>query len=176
MTDRRQHFEAAAMQHLDAAYNLARWLSRSPSDAEDIVQEAMLRAFAAFDQLRGDDIRPWLMRIVRNCCHAYLGQRERRGHVPLPTCATGPELAFEGPDPEQQAQRAGEARRLRATIADLPDALREVLILREMEDLSYREIADVVGAPIGTVMSRLARARALLKTKWVEEEESRGLR
>jgi RNA polymerase sigma-70 factor (ECF subfamily) len=176
MSDRRHHFESLALPHLDAAYNLARWLSRSPSDAEDIVQEAMLRAFAAFDQLRGDDIRPWLMQIVRNCCYAHVAQRARRGHVPLPTGANGPELAFEGPDPEEQALRASEAQRVRATIAGLPDQLREVLILRETEDLSYRQIAQVIRVPIGTVMSRLARARALLKAKWVDEEESRGLR
>ncbi|MDQ2861185.1 MAG: sigma-70 family RNA polymerase sigma factor [Pseudomonadota bacterium] len=175
MSDRRRQFETLALPHLDAAYNLARWLSRSPTDAEDIVQEAMLRAFGAFDQLRGDDIRPWLMRIVRNCCHAHAGHRDRRRQIPLPTGAAGPELVFEGLDAEAQAVRASDGRRLRATMATLPDEFREVLILREMEDLSYREIADVIGAPIGTVMSRLARARALLRDKWMAEE-THGLR
>ncbi len=175
MLDRRQRFEALALPHLDAAYNLARWMSRSPTDAEDIVQDAMLRALRGFEQLRGDDMRPWLMSIVRNCCHDRTAQAHRRRDVPLPAGADGPELVFEGPDPERQAVRASEGRRLRATIATLPDDFREVLILREMEDLSYREIAEVVGAPIGTVMSRLARARALLKDKWIAEE-SRALR
>jgi RNA polymerase sigma factor (sigma-70 family) len=163
MSDRRRQFEALALPHLDAAYNLARWLSRSPSDAEDIVQDAMLRAFRSFDQVRGESARPWLMSIVRNCCHNWAAQPRLRRDVPLG--ASGPELVFEGPDAEAQAVRASEARRLRATIAALPDEFRDVLILREMEDLSYREI----------VMSRLARARALLKDKWMAEE-SRGLR
>jgi RNA polymerase sigma factor (sigma-70 family) len=175
MPDRRQTFETLALPHLDAAYNLARWLSRSPSDAEDIVQDAMLRAFRAFEQLRGDDIRPWLMSIVRNCWRDRAAQPHRRRDVPLPAGAQGPELVFEGPDAEAQAVRASEGRRLRTLIATLPDDFREVLILREMEDLSYREIAEAVGAPIGTVMSRLARARALLKDKWTAEERH-GLR
>ena len=175
MSDRRRQFEALALPHLDAAYNLARWLSRSPTDAEDIVQEAMLRAFDAFDQLRGDNIRPWLMRIVRNCCHAHFGHRYRRRHVPLPVGAATPELVYDGPDAEALAVRASDGRRLRATMATLPDEFREVLILREMEDFSYREIAEVIGAPIGTVMSRLSRARALLRDKWMAEE-SHGLR
>jgi len=175
MSDRRQRFEALALPHLDAAYNLARWLSRSPTDAEDIVQDAMLRAFRSFEQLRGDDLRPWLMSIVRNCWRDRAAQPHRRRDVPLPVGAQGPELVFEGPDAETQAVRASEGKRLRAMIATLPEDFREVLILREMEDLSYREIAEVVGAPIGTVMSRLARARALLKDKWIAEE-SHGLR
>jgi RNA polymerase sigma-70 factor (ECF subfamily) len=173
MSDRRQRFEALALPHLDAAYNLARWLCRSPTDAEDIVQDAMLRAFRGFEQLRGDDVRPWLMSIVRNCWRDRAARPRRE--VPLPAGAQGPELVFEGPDAEAQAVRASEARRLRATIDTLPEEFREVLILREMEDLSYREIAEVVAAPIGTVMSRLARARALLKDKWMAEE-TRGLR
>ncbi len=175
MSDRRRHFEALALPHLDAAYNLARWLTRSPVDAEDVVQDAMLRAFRSFDQVRGSDVRPWLMAIVRNGCRDRGRRPHQRREVPLPLGAPGPELVFEGPDPETQALRASEARRLRATIATLPDDFREVLILREMEDLSYREIAEVVGAPIGTVMSRLARARALLKETWMAEERH-GLR
>ena len=164
-----------ALPHLDAAYNLARWLSRSPADAEDIVQDAMLRALRGFEQLRGDDMRPWLMSIVRNCWRDRAARPHRRHDVPLPAGAQGPELVFEGPDPETLAARASEGRRLRAMIATLPEDFREVLILREMEDLSYREIAEAVGAPIGTVMSRLARARALLKDEWMAEERH-GLR
>jgi len=175
MSDRRDTFEARALPHLDAAYNLARWLSRSPSDAEDIVQDAMLRAFRAFDQLRGEDVRPWLMRIVRNCWRDRRDRPHRRHDVPLPGGREGPELVDEGPDAEAQAMRASEGRRVRAMIAALPEAFREVLILREMEDLSYREIAEVSGIPIGTVMSRLARARALLKDQWVAEDQH-GLR
>ena len=168
MTDRRRQFEALALPHLDAAYNLARWLSRSPTDADDIVQDAMVRAFRSFEQVRGEDVRPWLMRIVRNCCHDWAARPHRRRDVALG--AHGPELVSEEPDAEAQAIRASEARRLRATIAILPDEFRDVLILREMEDLSYREIAEVIQAPIGTVKSRLARARALMKDKWISEE------
>jgi RNA polymerase sigma-70 factor (ECF subfamily) len=174
MSDPRQKFEALALPHLDAAYNLARWLCRSPTDAEDVVQDAMLRAYRNFEQLRGGDVRPWLMAIVRNGCRTQASRPHRRREVPLPDGASGPELVFEGPDPETQAVRASEARRLRTTIASLPDDFREVLILREMEDLSYREIADVVGAPIGTIMSRLARARALLKAAWLAEAQIAG--
>jgi RNA polymerase sigma-70 factor (ECF subfamily) len=128
-----------------------------------------MRAFRGFEQLRGEDVRPWLMSIVRNCCRDLGRDPRRRRDVPLPG-AGGPELVYDGPDAETQTVRAGEARRLRAAINALPDGFREVLILREMEDLSYRQIAEVVGAPIGTVMSRLARARALLKDRWMAEE------
>ncbi|HEY2177149.1 MAG TPA: sigma-70 family RNA polymerase sigma factor [Caulobacteraceae bacterium] len=171
MSDHRQRFEALALPHLDAAYNLARWLSRSPSDAEDIVQDAMLRAFRGFERLRGEDVRPWLMTIVRNCWRDCAAQRHRRGHETLPSEPDGAELVFEGADAETEVMRASDARQLRAAIATLPEEYREVLILREMEDLSYREIADAVGAPIGTVMSRLARARAALRDKWLAEDD-----
>lgn len=153
------------MPHLDAAYNLARWLSRSPSDAEDIVQDAMLRAFRAFDGFRGGDIKPWLLAIVRNCWRTASAERSRRAHVPLPD-EHGDALLAGGPDPEEAALEASDRSRLNGVIALLPNEFREVLILREMEDMSYREIAEVTGVPIGTVMSRLARARALLKEKW----------
>jgi RNA polymerase sigma factor (sigma-70 family) len=165
MDDRRRQFEAQALPHLDAAYNLARWLSRSPSDAEDIVQDAMLRAFRAFDGFRGGDIKPWLLAIVRNCWRTASADRSRRGHVPLPE-EHGDALLSDRPDPEAAALEASDRSRLNGIIALLPNEFREVLILREMEDMSYREIAEVTGVPIGTVMSRLARARALLKEKW----------
>jgi len=160
--------------HLDAAYNLARWLARSPADADDIVQEAMLRAFRSFDRFRGETIRPWLLAIVRNCWRNAAGDRHRRGHAPLDE-EDGHGLASEAPDPEAEALHASEGRRLEAVLAGLPDDFREVLVLREIEDMSYREIAEATGAPIGTVMSRLARARALLKDRWLVEERH-GLR
>jgi RNA polymerase sigma-70 factor (ECF subfamily) len=166
MSDRRLRFETLALPHLDAAYDLARWLSRSPADADDIVQDAMLRAFRAFDGFRGDNVKPWLLAIVRNCWRNRAGDVRRRGHVELSDDAP---LVDASPDPEAEASRASEGRRLEACIARLPDEFREVLILREMHDLSYREIAEATGAPIGTVMSRLARARALLKTHWLAE-------
>lgn len=169
MDDLRRRFEAQALPHLDAAYNLARWLTRSPTDAEDIVQDAMLRAFRAFDGFRGTDVRPWLLTIVRNCWHTAGADRKRRGHVALPE-EDERALASDGIDPEAQAIRASQSRRLDEVIALLPEEFREVLVLREMEDLSYREIAEVTGAPIGTVMSRLARARAMLREKWTARE------
>ena len=158
MDDRRRRFEAQALPHLDAAYNLARWLSRSPADADDIVQEAMLRAFLAFDGFRGTDARAWLLTIVRNCWITARRTAQRRGHTVLEET-----VEDAGPDPEETAIQAGHRRRLQAMIARLPDDFREVLILREMEDMSYREIAEITGAPIGTVMSRLARARSMLR-------------
>jgi RNA polymerase sigma factor (sigma-70 family) len=169
MNDRRQRFEALALPHMDAAYNLARWLSRSPSDADDIVQEAMLRAFRAFEGFRGDNIRPWLLTIVRNCWRNSTADVRRRAYDPLPD-EDGRPLAADEPSPEVEAARSNEQSRLHAAIAELPEDFREVLILREMEDMSYREIAEATGAPIGTVMSRLARARTLLKERWLAED------
>ena len=168
MDDTRRSFEALALPHLDAAYNLARWLSHSPSDAEDIVQDAMLRAYRAFGGFRGNNIRPWLLAIVRNCWRSRAAEVQRRGHSALPEEDDRP-LVDEGADPEVQALRASESRRLSAVISALPEAFREVLILREVEDLSYQEIAEATGAPIGTVMSRLARARAMLRDQWLKE-------
>jgi RNA polymerase sigma-70 factor (ECF subfamily) len=158
MDDRRRRFEAQALPHMDAAYNLARWLSRSPADADDIVQDAMLRAFRAFDGFRGGDAKAWLLAIVRNCWLSAGAAKRRRGQTLLEDG-----IADAGPDPEAAAIQSGDRRRLDAMIARLPADFREVLILREMEDMSYREIAEITGAPVGTVMSRLARARTLLR-------------
>jgi RNA polymerase sigma-70 factor (ECF subfamily) len=171
MDDRRARFEAQALPHLDAAANLARWLTRSGADADDIVQEAMLRAFRSFDGFRGGDMRPWLLTIVRNCWRNAGSDTRRRGHVPLPDeSVNGAAVVFEGPDPEAGAIRSDEGRKLDVVIATLPEEFRTVLVLREMEDLSYREIAAVCEVPIGTVMSRLARARAMLRDKWMGME------
>ena len=155
-------FEPLALPCMEAAFNLAFWLVRSRPDAEDIVQEAYLRAFRAFDSFRGDDIRPWLLAIVRNACFTWLkanrpaelalGLDERVGEIPAP----------EAEGPEASATRNLERRVLNEAIAALPPQFREVLVLRELEDLSYRDIARIAGAPIGTVMSRLSRARRLL--------------
>jgi len=160
MDERRRRFEALALPHMDAAYNLARWLSRSPSDADDIVQDAMLRAFRAFDGFRGGDIKAWLLTIVRNCWRSSGAAERRRGHTELDE-----DLAADGAGPEDSADAASRRRRLDAALALLPEDFREALVLREMEDMSYREIAEITGAPIGTVMSRLARARALLRER-----------
>jgi len=159
MDDRRRRFEAQALPHMDAAYSLARWLSRSPADADDIVQDAMLRAFRGFDGFQGGDAKAWLLTIVRNCWRSAGSATRRRGHTPI----EDENLAAEGASPEEAAIEASARRRLDAMIAQLPEEFREVLILREMEDMSYREIAEITGTPIGTVMSRLARARALFR-------------
>ena len=166
MTDRRQRFEAQALPHLDAAYNLARWLARLETDAQDIVQDAMLRAFRAFEGFRGGDIRPWLLAIIRNCWRDRRSDAARRR---ADSAQEGELDAYPSPEagPEAQAIQSSEARRLNVIMALLPDDFREVLILREMEDLSYQEIADAIGVPIGTVMSRLARARTMLREKWI---------
>lgn len=168
MNERRRTFEAQALPHLDAAYNLARWLSRSPADAEDIVQDAMLRAYRAFDGFRGGDIKAWLLTIVRNCSRNLGADSKRRKHTPLPDDDAYP-LVSPDANPETLAMQASESRKLNEAVALLPNEFREVLILREMEDMSYREIAEVTSVPIGTVMSRLARARAMLKERWMAE-------
>ncbi len=171
MDDRRRRFEAQALPHLDAAYNLARWLARSPADADDIVQEAMLRAFRGFDGFRGTDAKPWLLTIVRNVFLSAI-PRARRKTEPLPEDGEGAGVLVDGaPDPERVAIGADHGRKLDKVIAELPEEFRAVLILREMEDMSYRDIAQATGTPIGTVMSRLARARALLKEKWLSDVE-----
>jgi RNA polymerase sigma-70 factor, ECF subfamily len=174
MDDKRGRFEAEVLPHLDAAYRFARWLSRSPGDAEDVVQEAMLRAFRGFDALRGSDVKAWLLAIVRNCHSTALKQQQRRAFVPLPDEQDeqdGHAMVATAPDPEAAAMRGDEKRTLDQLLAALPEDHREVLVLRELEDMGYREIATVTNVPIGTVMSRLARARAALKARWVQEVE-----
>jgi RNA polymerase sigma-70 factor (ECF subfamily) len=165
MSERRGRFEAEVLPHLDAAYRFARWLGRSEPDAEDVVQEAMLRAWRAFEDLREPDAKAWLLAIVRNCAASLHRREQRRGHVPLPE-EHGPDgAAMVAPsgDPEGAVTELEQQRVLRRLLAELPEDQREVLVLREIEELNYREIAAVIGAPIGTVMSRLSRARGALK-------------
>jgi len=172
MEDRRGRFEAQVVPHLDAAYRYARWLTRSPAEADDLAQEALLRAFRGFDTLRAADARPWLLTIVRNCHATALRQQQRRGFVPLPEehdAEFGSGTITAVPDPESASAAEDDKRRLARLMAALPEEHREVLLLREVEDMSYAEIAAVTQVPIGTVMSRLARARAALKLRWLEE-------
>jgi RNA polymerase sigma factor (sigma-70 family) len=159
----RQRFEALALPHLDAAFNLARWLARNDQDASDVVQEAYLRAYQAFDGMRGDNARPWLLAIVRNTCFSWLARnRPDALHVPFDEeLHGGPD---ENADPLRRALRAEDKRSVDAAIERLPLEFREVVVLRELEDLSYKEIAAVLGVPMGTVMSRLSRGRRLLAT------------
>jgi RNA polymerase sigma-70 factor, ECF subfamily len=166
--DRSQQFEALVLPHLAAAYNLARWMCRSATDASDIVQEAMMRALQYFAGYRGGDARAWLLQIVRYAAHSWLARNRPVGQLPLPEECTEPAAAFDGRwlatspaagDPLLGLAAREEAEGLREAIARLPLEQREVLILREFEELSYREIASIIDAPLGTVMSRLARAR-----------------
>jgi RNA polymerase sigma factor (sigma-70 family) len=172
MDDGRRRFEAQVLPHLDAAYRFARWLSRSPSDAEDVVQEAVLRAFRGFDGLRGNDAKAWLLTIVKNCHFTALRQQQRRAFVPLPEehdLPDGDAMIATTPDPESSSIRRDEERTLQQLLSALPEEQREVLVLREIEELDYRQIAAIANIPIGTVMSRLARARAALKARWSEK-------
>jgi len=174
MDDRRHRFELQVLPHLDAAYRFARWLSRSPSDADDVVQEAILRAFRGFDALRGSDVKAWLLTIVRNCHLTALRQQQRRGFVPLPEehdAQDGQAMIATTPNPENASIRLEEGRTLDRLMSSLPDEHREILVLREIEEMNYREIATVTNVPLGTVMSRLARARAALKARWLQEVE-----
>lgn len=153
-------FEAMAMPHLDAAYNLARWLTRNPHDADDLVQTAYLRAFRFSGRFRGGDARAWLLTIVRHTYYTMLrdGQAQR-GDVSFDESLHDREG---GGDPADIVASRDAGRTLDAALARLPTVFREALVLKEMDDLSYRQIAEVTEAPIGTVMSRLARARQML--------------
>jgi RNA polymerase sigma-70 factor, ECF subfamily len=155
-------FNQAVLPHLDAAYNLARWLTRNDQDAEDIAQEACLRAFKYWRGFSGRDCRSWLLKIVRNTFYSWLRQR-----------SVQPVLTVDGetdanadnvPDPESALIQNADRDMLRAALEDLAVEFREAIVLRELEGLSYKEIADIAGVPIGTVMSRLARARKRLQS------------
>lgn len=163
-------FERVVLPHLDAAHNLARWLVGDAALAEDVVQDAALRALGYFGSYRGGDARAWLLRIVRNAAYGALAARRRDGTTSLDTGA-GPGTEGEGaalqvPDPADNPEAALTRRegldRLDRALAALPVELRECLVLRELEELSYKEVAHVTGVPIGTVMSRLWRARRAL--------------
>jgi len=162
------------MPHLDAAYRFARWLCRSADDADDLVQDAILRAFRGFDTLRGSNVKAWLLTIVRNCHSTSLKQQQRGKLVPMPEeddAQSGPALVADGPGPESLAIQSDQQRSLDQALRTLPEEYREILILREIEDMDYRQIAQVTSVPIGTVMSRLARARAALKKQWLRQVE-----
>jgi RNA polymerase sigma-70 factor (ECF subfamily) len=154
-------FEQLVMPHLGAAYNLARWLVRNESEAEDMVQESCLKAFQAFEGFRGDDARSWVLTIVRNTCFTSLRKRKAADLTEFDEDLHGG--AATSPDPETLRIRLEDAETVHRALDQLPPEYREVLILREMEGLSYRQVAQVIDSPIGTVMSRLARARGRLQ-------------
>ena len=180
-------FEPLALPCMEAAFNLAFWLVRSRPDAEDIVQEAYLRAFRAFDSFRGDDIRPWLLAIVRNTAYRWLSNRRRSGTVISLEQAFADggdegtdarQIAANEPTAEERLIGAAERDYVQRALAELPPAFREVLVLREIEGFSYRDIAEVTGAPIGTVMSRLSRGRGELRkvlTRLIEKDEPNAM-
>ena len=155
-------FEDAVLPHLDAAYNLARWLTRNTQDAEDVVQEAYLRAFRFFSGFHGGNARTWLLTIVRNTCYSWL--EKNRSHE---AAAAFDEQVHtdvvESQDPETLFLRKADAQSLQQALEELPTTFREVLVLVEMEGLSYKQVAEMLGIPIGTVMSRLTRARHRLR-------------
>ena len=177
--DRRRRFELLALPHLDAAYNLARWLARNPSDAEDVVQDAYLRAFRYFDTFQGGNFRVWLLTIVRNAFVNWVKENRSGRMVFLPdtpvadTAETEETMWGSRPrDPEALLLESIDSQTLSRLMEQLPAEYREVLLLREVEDLAYKEIATVTGAPIGTVMSRLARARLSLRNLWLRQAET----
>ncbi len=160
-------FEQTVLPHLDAAYNLARWLTRNEHDAEDIVQETCLRAFKFFSGFRGGDSRRWLLTIVRNTFYDSL-QQSRTKELSTEFDEEIHSQAAEAVDPESLLIQDADRRLVQQALEELPLEFRETLVLRELEGLSYKEIAEVVGIPLGTVMSRLARAR-----KWLQSHLAR---
>ena len=175
--ERMRRFSDAALPYLDDAYTLARYLVRDAADAEDAVQECYLRALRHFDSYRGPAMKPWLLAILRNVCNDEFARRRDRE---IPTDYSEEAEAADNMPVWQEAQASPEGLMLRAQddatirrlVAELPEPFREAIVLREINDLSYQEIAEVSGVPVGTVMSRLARARAILRTAWNAAESA----
>jgi RNA polymerase sigma factor (sigma-70 family) len=173
--DKARRFRDAALPYLDDVYTLARYLLRDKTDAEDAVQECFLRALKHFDTYRGPAMKPWLFAILRNVCRA---EYSRRAAAPTAPIEDAPESAEQAPlwhepqeTPETQILKERDATTIRRMVEALAEPFKETFVLREINNLSYREIADAVGAPVGTVMSRLARARAMLRSAWLAEQE-----
>jgi RNA polymerase sigma-70 factor (ECF subfamily) len=175
--DRARRFRDAALPHLDDVFTLARYLMRNATDAEDAVQECYLRALRHFDSYRGPAMKPWLLTILRNVCYAEF---TRRGTQPAPTESIDDEQSgdvlpmWQEPQasPETVLLRQQDGDTIRRLVTALPHQFREAIVLRDINDLSYREIAEVAGVPVGTVMSRIARARSMLREAWNVEEGS----
>ena len=179
-------FRQLILPHLDGAYNLARYLTRDPVLSEDVVQDAMLRAFRGFGQYRGGSPRAWLFMIVRNCCRTAQAGKGGAMSLVINESSLSKEAAGaveQHPDPaaspEEALFRSADATRVRAAIEAIPEPFRETVVLRDLEELSYAEIAEVTGVPVGTVMSRLSRGRAMLAKELLpaatgEDEQSRS--
>jgi RNA polymerase sigma-70 factor (ECF subfamily) len=181
-------FRRLILPHLDAAYSFARFLTRDSVLSEDIVQDSILRAFRSFEQFRGGSAKAWLLTIVRNCARTSQTGAAGRLALVIPESSLGPDLAARmaehpdsAPTPEEATQQQSEIGRVRAAIEAIPEPFREAVVLRDLEDLSYAEIAQATGVPVGTVMSRLSRGRAmlaaeLLPAKTAECEPSRSVK
>ncbi len=182
IAERRQRtrFERLVLPHLDAAYSLARWLTRNDADAADVVQEAYLRAFRYFESYREGDAKSWLLRIVRRTCYTWLERNRPAELVALDTVDDVDDASAAAPGPAGDAEALlmsrSDLRRLDRLIETLPTPLREAIVLRELHELDYRQIAEVTGVPVGTVMSRLHRARAALRRAWEGKEAADGVR
>jgi RNA polymerase sigma-70 factor (ECF subfamily) len=174
-------FRELILPHLDAAYNFARYLTRDPAAADDIVQDAFLRAYRHFGSFAGGDARAWILQITRNCFLTWAKSKHVLRAVPLegePADETGTVYNLAGipagidqNTPETELMRRADIERVRALIEEMPQPFKEVLVLREFEDLSYQQIAELTAAPVGTVMSRLARARQLFAKAWLANAE-----
>jgi RNA polymerase sigma factor (sigma-70 family) len=176
-----QEFRQLVLPHLDGAYNLARYLTRDAVLSEDIVQDAVLRAFRSFGQYRGGSPRAWLFAIVRNCCRTAQAGRAGAVSLVISESSLSEEAAAQlaqhpdlNPSPEEEVFRKAEINRVRTAIEAIPEPFRETIVLRDLEDLSYAEIAEVTGVPVGTVMSRLSRARAMLAKELLPAARSDG--
>ena len=181
-------FKRIILPHLDAAYNLARYLTRDPVLSEDVVQDSMLRAFRSFDQFRGGSPKAWLLTIVRNCARTSQSGAAGRLSLVIHESSLGPDLANQlaehpdsAPTPEEATECGAAVNQVRAAIDAIPEPFREAVVLRDLEDLSYAEIAQATGVPVGTVMSRLSRGRALLAAQLLpaqaaQNESSRSVK
>jgi RNA polymerase sigma-70 factor (ECF subfamily) len=172
---RAERFKALALPYLDEVYTLARYLLRNASDADDAVQDCYLRAFRHFDTFRGGPIKPWLLAILRNACHATYAGGARlvytaEGAGAFDNLPVRPIWREDAETPEQAVLQRQLSETMQRLIGELPAEFREAIVLREINDLSYRDIAVVIEAPIGTVMSRLARGRAMLREAWIAAE------
>ena len=181
-------FRQAILPHLDGAYNFARYLTRDAVLSEDVVQDAVLRAYRAFGQFRGGSPRAWLFAIVRNCSRTAVSGRGGAVSLVVNESALGEDAAAQlgshadpGPSPEEELLRKEDADRVRSAVEAIPEPFREAVVLRDLEELSYAEIAEVTGVPVGTVMSRLSRGRAMLAKELLpasadEAEHSRSVK
>jgi len=169
----RARFEAVVLPHLDAAFNLARWLLGSRSDAEDVAQEALLRAFRSFATYRAGNARAWLLQIVRNACFTWLQQNRRAEQF---TEFDETTMLQKSENPETLAIASSNREQIARALEELPAGFREILVLRELEGCSYKEIAEITSRPIGTVMSALARARQQLRTSLTQPQRKEARR